>query len=46
MEIYRDKNIILEKFGVVFVKLQGLKHKKVNYMGFSIIPLAKLSFLL
>jgi hypothetical protein len=24
---YRDENIILEKFRVVFVKLQGLKHK-------------------
>jgi hypothetical protein len=30
-----DKNIILEKFRAIFVKLQGLNINKINYRDFS-----------
>jgi hypothetical protein len=33
MQYCRGQNIILEKFKVVFVKLQGLKHNKTNTEG-------------
>jgi hypothetical protein len=33
MQNYMSENIILEKFKVVFIKLQGLKHNKTNIEG-------------
>jgi hypothetical protein len=33
MQDFRGKNIILEKFKVVFIKLQGLKHNSNKIEG-------------